>query len=223
MRTFSILYPEISGLRIADLGSSEGCFALALALKGANVVSIEARAKEIEKATLLKEHFELANLDLVHDDVKNFSRQAFGNFDIVLALGILYHLDTPVELLYQIADTTDRLIVDSHYAPADDAGLSRLNPEISNLSQLEQVHVNGHTYEGRWFVEYAADADREAQVWASYSNSRSLWLTKESLLLALNHVGFDVVFEQHDWTLNHYDYCLQKHSRAMVAALKTRG
>src|SRR5947207_15056617 len=59
MRTFSILYPEIRGLRIADLGSSEGCFALALALKGANVVSIEARAKEIEKATLLKEHFEL--------------------------------------------------------------------------------------------------------------------------------------------------------------------
>src|SRR5436190_1190801 len=55
-RTLSLLFPaSIKGLKIADLGSMEGGFSLAMALQGANVIGIEARAKEIEKANLLKE------------------------------------------------------------------------------------------------------------------------------------------------------------------------
>lgn len=221
-RTFTILFPaSIKGRRVADLGSLEGSFSLALAQKGADVVGFEARAKEIEKANLLKEHFELPNMNFIQTDVKEFSQERFGRFDLVLALGIIYHLDNPVRLLHQIAGATDRLIVDTHLAPANDEELAQINPQISNLSSLEEINSRGRAYEGRWFFEFPEDADREAQIWASYSNNRSFWLTKESLLLAIYHAGFDMIFEQHDWTLKSYHHFLRKHSRAMFVALKS--
>src|SRR2546429_3042549 len=97
-RVLRILYRDhLSTLRIADLGCLEGGFAMALSHQGATVLAIEARAKELEKAELLKEHFDLSELKLLCADVKDFTVERFGTFDVVLALGILYHLDHPVQ------------------------------------------------------------------------------------------------------------------------------
>jgi len=203
LRTLRFVYRHsLLGLRIADLGCAEGGFSLALAQKGANLLGIEARAKNLEKCSLLKAHFGLPNLKFIQDDVKNFTRKAFETFDVVLALGILYHLDKPVEWLQQVAEATKTiLIVDSHYAPADDSSLKLVDPQFK-LGSLERTDIDGRTCEGRWCVEYEEDSDwldqREDKLWASYSNPKSFWLTKQSLFLALLHAGFDLVFEQHD-------------------------
>jgi predicted nicotinamide N-methyase len=222
-RTLSVLYRgKVDGLRVADLGSLEGGFALALASRGAQVLGIEARVRNLEKAHLLEEHFELENLKFVLGDVKDFSEERFGVFDIVLALGIVYHLDDPIPWLRQIASATKTvLIVDSHYAPVDDAGLAKMDPRISHLGPLEQIQFEGWTCEGRWFKEYDSKADREAQLWASYSNRSSFWLTKESLLLGLVRAGFDLVVEQHDYSAHLYRYFSVTYPRAMIVAIKT--
>lgn len=222
LKTCSLFYPSVRNLRIADLGCAEGCFSLGLAQRGVNVVGIEARAKEVEKARFLAEHFELPNMMIVHDDVKNFAHEKYGTFAAVAALGILYHLNNPVELLHQIAGTTTLLVVDTHFAPADAEELALINPDINNLSRIEEIQVRGNTYQGRWFFEYPEDADREAQIWASYSNHRSFWLTRESLLLALSNAGFNIVFEQHDFSLTNYNYYLRKLSRGMFVAAIAR-
>jgi len=140
------------GLRVADLGCLEGGFSLALAQRGMNMLGIEARRKNLEKAQLLKEHFETTNLEFLCDDVKNFSRERFGMFDIVLALGILYHLDQPVAWLRQIAEATSGvLVVESHFAPSDESSLSQIDPRLSQLGPIEKVEIGRETYEGRWF------------------------------------------------------------------------
>jgi len=222
VRILSTLYRgKVGGLRVADLGSLEGGFALALALRGAHVLGIEARVKNLEKAHLLEDHFQLQNLKFALGDVKDFSEERFGVFDIVLALGILYHLDHPIPWLRQIASATRTvLIVDSHYAPSDDASLAQLDPRISHLGPLEQILLEGWTSEGRWFMEYDRNADREAQLWASYSNQSSFWLTKESLLLGLVRAGFDLVLEQHDYSAHFYRYLSLTYPRAMIVAIK---
>jgi SAM-dependent methyltransferase len=219
LKTLSIFHPSIKNLRIADLGCAEGCFALGLAQRGAKVTGIEARAKEVEKAKFLAAHFELPNMNIEHDDVKNFSLEKYGEFDAVVACGILYHLNTPVELLNQIAATTNLLILDTHYAPANDEELEQINQDINNLSSIEKYADT--PYCGRWFFEYPEEADREAQIWASYSNNKSFWLTKESLLLALKDAGFNIVYEQHDLTSFNYNYYLRKLSRTMLVAAKS--
>jgi hypothetical protein len=225
LRVLSLLYRgKLSGLRVADLGCLEGGFAMALAREGASVVGIEARATNLEKAALLKEHFELAGMELLRGDVKDFTADRFGSFDAVLALGILYHLDQPVEWLRQVAGATRGvLIVDSHFAPADEASLKQMDSRIASLSRLERMDVGGWSCEGRWFTEYKEGEDREKQLWASYSNRKSFWLTKESLLLALMRAGFSLVFEQHDYSASFYNYFTTTYPRGMFVAIKSAG
>jgi hypothetical protein len=214
---------DLTGLRIADLACLEGGFSLALALRGANVLGVEARQRNLEKARLLKEHFELPNLEFVQADVKEFTRDAFGTFDAVLALGILYHLDRPVPWLRQVAEATrGALIVDSHFAPLRDADLSLLDDSVARLGPLERTDVGGWVYEGRWFREVKVGrVDRENELWAAYSNEWSFWLTKGSLQLALRWAGFDLVFEQHDWIAEQYEVYTTKLVRAMFVGAKT--
>lgn len=222
LRTLSLLYRgRLADLRVADLGCLEGGFALALAQRGMDVVGIEARAKNLKKAEFLAKYFNLPNLKFELGDVKHFTRETFGDFDVVLALGILYHLDEPAAWLRQIAEATRSvLIIDSHFAPTDDASLAVLDGTIAKLGPLEWVADVKWRYEGRWFVEHAEYAMVEDRVWASYSNKRSFWLTKESLLQALSNVGFDLVYEQHDYYGLSYARLATEFPRVMLVAVK---
>jgi len=222
-RLLSVLYRgDFARLRVADLGCLEGGFALALARRGASVIGIEARALNMDKCRLIKEHFGVPGLEFIQGDVKELTADRYGYFDAVMALGILYHLDRPVEWLRQLGSVTkDVLIVETHYAPADDASLAGIDPNISNLSPLEQVEVEGFGYQGRWFLEYDKGVDRESQLWASYSNRSSFWLTRESLLLALINSGFDMVFEQQDYTARFYEHFYKKFMRGTFIGIKS--
>lgn len=224
LRAISLLYRgDFKALRVADLGCLEGGFALALAQRGMNVKGIEARWKNVEKMKLLKEHFGLPNLSFELDDVKNFGPERFGTFDVTLALGILYHLDRPSAWLRQISGATrGLLIVDSHYAPPDDGSLTHIDPRLA-LSPLEEMRDGAEVYEGRWFFEYDDKSIREDQLWASYSNQSSFWLTKESLLRALMRAGFDLVLEQHDYSTDFYKRLTTTFPRTMVLAIKSGG
>ena len=155
MRVLTVFYRNrLTGLRIADLGCLEGGFSVALAMQGADVTGIEARRANLEKCFLLQEHFRLPNLRFVQLDVKGFTKEVFGAFDVVIAFGILYHLDKPVEWLQQISKATQGvLIVDSHYAPEEDASLRLLDPSLARLGKLQRVEVDGSEYEGHWYVE----------------------------------------------------------------------
>ena len=222
LRTLSLLYRgRLAGLRAADLGCLEGGFALALAQRGMDVVGIEARAKNLEKAEFLASYLKLPNLRFELGDVKDFTRENFGDFDVVLALGILYHLDKPATWLRQIAEVTRSvLIIESHYAPTDDAGLAVLDSTIANLGPLEWMPDLKWRYQGRWFVEHAEHTEVEEQVWASYSNERSFWLTKESLMHVLSNSGFDLVYEQHDYYGYSYARLTTEFPRVMLVAAK---
>ena len=220
-----LFYREgLKGLRVADLGCLEGGFSLAMAQSGMNVIGIEARQTNLDRALLLKEHFELSNLEFRRDDVKNFTRENYGTFDIVLALGILYHLDEPIKWLRQLAEVTDGLlIIDSHFAPSDDAGLALLDPKLSGLGPIQQIEDEETTYEGRWYEDVSEWLDLETQVWSSYSNASSFWLTKDSLLCGLKRAGFELVFEQHDsWgDLDVYKYFSTHYVRGVFLAIKS--
>ncbi len=214
---------DISGLRVADLGCLEGGFAAALALEGAVVVGLEAREANVAKAEVLRRCLALSNLSFQMADVKTFTHDLFGSFDLVLALGIAYHLDRPAAWLRQIAGATQTmLIVDSHFAPADDAALQLMRSDIRELSPLElEPDTN---YEGRWYFEFDPDISelgRAENQWASWSNHRSFWLTEESLLRALLDAGFDNVAQQHDATVGSYRFYRDEFCRGMYVAQRS--
>ena len=103
---------------VLDLGCSEGLASFVFAGYGAkSVLGVEGREANIAKAKFTRDLLKLDDVDLVKKDVRNI--KVTRKFDIVLALGILYHLDAPevfkfVEKLYKL--TNEVLILDTHIA-----------------------------------------------------------------------------------------------------------
>jgi SAM-dependent methyltransferase len=170
-------------LRVLDLACVEGLFAVELARRGADVVAIEGREANIEKARFAKTALSLHNLELIQDDVRNLARERHGRFDVVLALGILYHLDTPdvFLLLERVAEVCDALcVIDTHVTDSTAATFSH----------------KGHTYRGTYYAEPdTSDELARETLWAAMENTRSAILTRHSLFNALVHVGFTTAFE----------------------------
>ena len=182
----------LSGARVLDLGGAEGAFAVELARHGAEVTTIEGRSGNVEKMRLLKEALGLDRLAIVQEDVRHLSRERHGEFDLVLCLGVLYHLDgrAAVELVHRIAEVTRRVaVVDTHVS----------------FSAQASVQVGDRTYAGRRVREFDPDASTEEQERLSRSaleNAESLWLTEPSLLNLLVDAGFSSVA---DLVAPHYE------------------
>jgi len=180
-----IAHRPLRELRVLDLACLEGLYGIELALHGAAVVGIEGRQTNIEKARFVKETLSLNNLELIQDDVRHISTETYGQFDVVLCAGILYHLDVPdvfcfIERIFEM--TTDFAVFETHIS-----------------STAKEVHVyKSRRYSGCPYTEHNPDAsksEKEKRLWASLDNSRSFWFTKPSLLNFLSHTGFTSVYE----------------------------
>ncbi len=172
-------------LRILDLGSLDGTFALEFASRGAKVLAIEGRETNNVQARSAAKSLGLEGVEFVTDDVRHFSRERFGSFDAILCSGILYHLpgDDGCRFIHAIAEACTRLlIIDTHIGP---------KPEISLSHQ-------GKTYYGISFKEHEQSESKEqklSKTLASLDNPTSFWITKPSLLNLLRDAGFSSACE----------------------------
>src|SRR5882724_8002850 len=74
-------------LRILDLGSLEGLFAIECARQGAHVVAIEGRETNNAIARATVKSLALPNIKFVTEDVCKFSQKRYGTFDVVICSG----------------------------------------------------------------------------------------------------------------------------------------
>jgi SAM-dependent methyltransferase len=187
---------EFAGKRVLDLGCLEGYFAAECALHGADVVGVEGKLINVRKCQFVKAVLGLKSLRIVRDDALAVTRARYGSFDVVLALGLLYHLDDPFTFLGQVSELCDGFaVIDTHVA------LEKLPESIGDgwnpeLSASQDFGYRGKTYTGRLFREFDRDAKQLAKdlsPTASLANELSVWLTEDSLVELLRDVGFDQV------------------------------
>jgi 2-polyprenyl-3-methyl-5-hydroxy-6-metoxy-1,4-benzoquinol methylase len=184
------------GKRILDVGCLEGYFSAECALQGAGVVGVDGRAINVKKCEFVRSVLGIPNLTFVRDDGMRVTRKKYGSFDVVLALGFLYHLDDPFRFLANMADLCDGFIlIDTHIALADQPRSIKggWKPE---LSPLREVRLGKKTYTGRLFREFDPGANqlsKDLSTTASLRNNSSVWLTEDSLVSLLRDVGFDQV------------------------------
>jgi tRNA (mo5U34)-methyltransferase len=91
-----------AGARALDLACNEGWFAHRLLEWGASeVVAIDVRPENIHRAALIREHFGIPadRLRLMQGDVYEIDPEPLGPFDVVLCLGLIYHLENPIGAL----------------------------------------------------------------------------------------------------------------------------
>lgn len=157
-------------LRIVDLGCLEGGYSVELARIGHDVTGIEIRQKNFEKLQYVKTKVDLPNLRFVHDDALNWLK--YGQFDVILCYGLLYHLDKPKQFIQGLQ--CDLALFHTHYACDN------------NRFKLSEYCEN-EGLRGKWYTEYAKDNQKEDAVLSSYDNKQSFWLTEESLLSTLQN------------------------------------
>lgn len=171
---------DLSGVSVADLGCGEGGYAVEFALQGANVTAVEGREASYRKAMLAKEALDLNSLNVVLDDVRNLGRKKYGPFDIVLCIGLLYHLDGPelCDFVSAIHSVCNRFAV--------------FDTQLADFPKVS-LKCGDKVYWGERFPEDPANG-RDV-LWSSIGNPMSFWFTKASLMNLLCDVGFTSAYE----------------------------
>jgi SAM-dependent methyltransferase len=112
---------SLKGKRVLDIACSSGYWSIQCALLGAEVVAFETRPEQIELANLVKAAAGLQNVEFSVLDFWDMSPETLGGtFDVVLNLGILYHLSRPVEALERtLAMAKTHVLLDTAVYPAE--------------------------------------------------------------------------------------------------------
>lgn len=109
------LPPDMSGLTLADVGASNGYFSFAAHQRGARVVAFDFRHKDNSGFGLAQYINGLSEIEHHHVNVLDITPAKYGQFDIVLALGLLYHVADPYRALANCAALSrGRLLIQSY-------------------------------------------------------------------------------------------------------------
>ena len=102
---------DLSGWRALDVGCNAGFYSFALARRGADVLAIDMDEHYLRQARWAAEQFEFTgSVRFERLQVYDLARRP-DRFDLVLFLGVLYHLRHPLLALDLLAEKTERLLV----------------------------------------------------------------------------------------------------------------
>jgi SAM-dependent methyltransferase len=175
-----------AGKSVLELGPLEGGHSYMIEAAGAtSITGIESNARAYMKCLIAKEIVGLQRTRFLYGDFEAYLRETDTRSDVVVASGVLYHLQNPVELIANMARVTDKVLLWTHYYEADKlAAIPHMAPRMKNASPNSH---NGfkHTWHRYEYGDFL-DTTRFAGGSAHFSN----WLSRDDLLAAFKFFGF---------------------------------
>ncbi len=164
---------HVKGKRVLDLFCANGAFSLEAALAGAKeVVGVDFSPERVECARFLARTLDGrvdCSFDFMAGDVYELSSLFSEPFDVVLALGGLYHVPDPPYVLTKIADLTSESFI------------------VQTSSILPRS--------GNW-AKFVVREDRTGEGMSSVRGGYGVWkFTVECFQAMLAHAGFEVLDE----------------------------
>ena len=159
-----------------DLGAGHGSFARQAASLGWTVTAVDARIERFpvdERVTWVQS--DIRDIDLAP-------------YDLVLCLGLFYHLTLQDQLVLLQRASTSPMIIDTHL----DHGT---NPQPLS----DNVQIDG--YEGRMYQE-------PGRLTSSWLNPESFWPSLESFHRMLGRNGFNTVLTVEPWVTSNRTFFL---------------
>ena len=114
--------PDLTGKTVLDIGTWDGYYAfLAEQAGAARVLAIDTWTWGTGRAGFDYAHAALGSrVEALEMDVMDLSPERVGRFDVVLFLGVLYHLRHPLLALEQVAGVVDDLLILETYTCTPD-------------------------------------------------------------------------------------------------------
>jgi hypothetical protein len=186
----------VENKKVLELGPLEGGHTYLLHNAGAqSIVSIEAHPRAYLRCLIVKEILKLNRSEFLFGDFMEYLRQAPDQFELGLAVGVLYHMQQPVELLAKMAEKCNQLYVWTHYYDKNYCQTFLLKNRFSKTSVASYQGFEHKLYQYRY---------GSARKWSTFIGgpaNTSHWLSKEDILNCCYHFGFkriDINFEQVD-------------------------
>ncbi len=107
---------DLRGKRVLDIGAWDGWFSFEMEKRGATVVAVD--AVQSEKFLVARELLG-SKVDFVLSDVYDLSPVELGRFDVILFLGVLYHLKHPLLALEKVCALASDLVCVESYVTDD--------------------------------------------------------------------------------------------------------
>ncbi|MYZ46567.1 methyltransferase domain-containing protein [Propylenella binzhouense] len=160
-------WPEPGSRRIVDLGAGHGLFAQIAARRGFSVTAVDARpqwtladALSIGRKQPSRARPEVA---WIEGDVRSFDT---AGFDVVLAIGLTYHLPLQAQRDFLRRTAGQATVIDTEiYDPSD--------PDAAACERLRPVVLDG--YDGALCRE-------TGDLWSSIDNEESFWPSHDAML-----------------------------------------
>jgi len=133
---------NMRGLRALDIGCSDGYFSFELEKRGATVVAMDFVPEDYTGFATARKILGSA-VEYRMDNVYNLSAESYGEFDIVLFMGVLYHLRSPLAGLDAIRSVTKdggrlfvgTMMIDDYFQLPDGAvtTLAAVSPVLADI------------------------------------------------------------------------------------------
>jgi tRNA (mo5U34)-methyltransferase len=130
---------DMHGLRVLDIGCSDGFFSFEMERRGARVIAMDFVPEDYTGFTIAKRILG-SSVEYRMDNVYNLSPETYGTFDLVLFMGVLYHLRNPLGGLDAIRSVMTEgaslfvgtTMIDDYLLLADGSltTLDAINPEL---------------------------------------------------------------------------------------------
>lgn len=137
-----LLPADMSGMRALDIGANAGFYSLAMAARGASVLAVDVDPHYLRQASWARERFgfDATQIELRRMQVYELARLR-ERFDIVLFMGVLYHLRYPLLALDIVAERVGGTLVLQTLTLPGDAVLA--TPDDLDIDDREAMLAPG--------------------------------------------------------------------------------
>jgi tRNA (mo5U34)-methyltransferase len=158
---------SLDSLSVLDIACNAGFWSIQARRAGArSVLGVDVSPKNVEQAEFVRDVAGLDGIEYRVTRANDVSREVIGEFDVTFFLGLLYHMDKPIEALERLYEVTRRwTVVDTTLARSD-------APDGVPLLRLEWDDVHDQ----------------------NVSNRIALVPSKAAVPMMLKHVGFKEVY-----------------------------
>lgn len=178
---------QLSGYHILELGPLEGGHTYMLdRSNAASIISIEANTRAYLKCLVAKEICSIQKATFLCGDFRTYLEREQTHFDLIIASGVLYHMENPVKLIADMARRSKRIFIWTHYF-VDSILYQKFPGKFDTDNVIDEIEYDGFK------CKLHKQHYQGALGWAGFCGgmkSYSYWMEREVILNCLRHFQF---------------------------------